>query len=91
MGYFSNGTQGMDYEARYCARCRHFKPDDGGCPIWMAHHLHNYSSNEDVKQILDLLIPRTESKLDNEQCALYVDDDTPDPRQRGLFDDGKRA
>lgn len=38
MGYFSNGTQGMDYQERYCSRCVH----DGKCAVWFAHMHHNY-------------------------------------------------
>lgn len=61
MAYFSNGTEGLDYEQHYCERCDHrpVNPDAGDCPIWVAHMLFNYDreKNEAVASILDSLIP----------------------------------
>lgn len=51
MGYFSNGSEGMDYEARYCERCVHQKPDEGGCAVWLAHMLHNYRDCNDEDSV----------------------------------------
>jgi hypothetical protein len=71
MGYFSNGTEGMEYEAQYCDRCVHQKPDDGGCAVWLAHMLHNYDECNNNDSILHLLIPRTDGGLTNGQCAMF--------------------
>lgn len=74
MGYFSNGAEGMDYEARYCERCIHFGPEEGpGCPIWLAHLVHNYDQNKnaDVESVLNMLIPRDKDGW-NEECNLFV-------------------
>jgi len=71
MGYFPNGTSGMMYEEQYCQHCVHFKPDDGGCMVWLAHLLHNYDECNNDKSILDLLIPRSENGLGNEECKMF--------------------
>lgn len=74
MGYFSNGSEGTSYEAKYCDKCLHQGPPDGpGCAVWLAHMLHNYDSCND-DSILHLLIPRTKDGLDNEQCKLFLED-----------------
>ena len=74
MGYFSNGTEGMDYEARWCNRCQHEGPPDGpGCVVWLAHILHNYKECNKKDSILHLLIPRSKDGLSNEQCAMFVE------------------
>jgi len=72
--YFSNGTEGMDYEAQYCARCVHQpeNPDDGGCPVLLAHMLYNYRDCNDTDSILHLLIPRKPDGR-NDQCAMFYE------------------
>lgn len=67
MAYFSNGSEGDDYAARYCERCVH----EEGCPVWLAHMLHNYRDCNDADSILHILIPRTADGLGNEQCGLF--------------------
>lgn len=62
MAYFSNGTEGMIYEAQYCDKCVHRDGQDGksGCPVWVAHFLYAYeecNSASNAKTILDMLIP----------------------------------
>jgi hypothetical protein len=71
MGYFSNGTEGMLYEERYCSRCIHADPEHA-CPIWMLHGLHNYEECNKPSSFLHVLIPRSKDKLDNEQCSMFV-------------------
>jgi hypothetical protein len=71
MGYFSNGTEGMDYELEYCERCVHEKPDDGGCAVWLAHLLHNSDECNNPQSILHLLIPRLKGG-GNGQCAMFI-------------------
>lgn len=71
MAYFPNGTAGMDFEAHHCARCaNNIDKGDGrgaGCAVWDAHLLHNGDQfkNEEVKSILDTLIPG--------ECAMFLD------------------
>lgn len=79
MGYFPNGTAGMDYEARYCDRCIHQDGPDGkgGCAVWLAHLVHNYKECNKEDSILDLLIPRTVDKLDNAQCQMFFEKGRP--------------
>lgn len=78
MGYFANGSEGTDYELRWCARCVHRGPDDGpGCAVWEAHLLHNYDECNNDESILDLLIPRTANGLGNEQCRMFLKDERP--------------
>lgn len=71
MGYFSNGTEGMMYEQRFCDHCIHQKPDDGGCAVMLAHLLHNYDECNKPDSILHLLIPRSKDGIGNEQCAMF--------------------
>ena len=74
MGYFANGTEGLIYEERYCARCVH---DDGekGCPVMHAHMLFAYDlCNEKEhpgKAMLDMLIPVSKDGCGNQQCAMF--------------------
>lgn len=83
MGYFSNGGDGDDYESRFCERCAHYGTE-GGCPVMALHLLYNYDQHaagepgETIKAILGELIPR-DDKGDNEQCAMFVDADEPEP------------
>ena len=75
MGYFSSGTEGMDYEARYCDRCLHQKPDDDGCAVWLAHMIAiaNYAECNKPDSVLHVLIPRTKNGLGNEQCRMFIE------------------
>lgn len=73
MGYFSNGTQGMEYEEKHCSGCIHQRRPNGesGCAVWLAHLMYNSDGCDNKESILHLLIPRTESQLDNEKCAMF--------------------
>lgn len=79
MGYFSNGTEGMAYQSRYCERCVHDVKQD--CPIWLAHLIHNYDECNNPDSILHLLIPKTPDGLSNEQCKLFHPIEPPKPKQ----------
>lgn len=79
MAYFSNGSEGMDYEERYCSRCVHQQEQVGGCPIWQAHMLYNYKECNKEDSILDILIPRTADGLGNEQCKMFFAKSKVDP------------
>lgn len=74
MGYFPNGTAGEMYYARWCARCIHEREiregaDGPGCAVWGAHLLWNYEDKQ--KKLLDWFIPRSEDRIDNEQCKMF--------------------
>lgn len=80
MAYFSNGSEGADYEERFCVRCVHYGEEDGsGCPVWAAHLLFNYDQLKGEKQnpihtILNMLIPEKSngSYMVAGQCAMFV-------------------
>ena len=73
MGYFSSGTEGLDYEDQYCVRCAHNPPEDEKCcPVWMAQMSYNASADAEAKDILAMLIPRNEDGF-NEQCTMFVE------------------
>ena len=75
MGYFSNGSEGHDFEAQWCARCLH--NGDGTtrpyCPVWNAHLLYNYDQNSkpDIGDVLGMLIVRRKDFV--QECQLFVD------------------
>lgn len=69
MGYFPNGESGRDYEAQYCDRCVHQKPDDGGCSVFLLHLLHNYEECNKPGSFLHTLIPR--DGIENKQCTMF--------------------
>lgn len=69
MGYFSNGTEGMYYQERYCNRCWHDRNQD--CPIWLAHLTHNYKECNNPESILHMLIPR--DGIENKECKLFAE------------------
>lgn len=73
VGYFSNGTEGMIYEERYCAHCIHQDGPEGktGCAVWLAHLVCNYEECNNKESILHLLIPRDE-KGRNGKCLMFV-------------------
>lgn len=67
MGYFSNGSEGMDYEETFCERCLH----QDECPVWLAHLLYSYRDCNDEDSILHMLIPKL--GVSNGQCRMFVD------------------
>ena len=72
MGYFSSGSEGMDYQAQWCDRCVHDHPERG-CPCWIAHMQHNYDECNKPDSILHKMIPRSEDGLSNEKCIFFVE------------------
>ena len=71
MGYFSNGTEGSEYEAEYCSRCVHEENDEEtGCAVWMLHFLHNPDGANDPDHFLNALIPRHDAGQ-NEECTMF--------------------
>ena len=71
MGYFSNGSELSDYEARWCFSCVHNV--ESGCQIMLAHMIHNGETGPD--KILDLLIPISADKLTNLKCRMHISTD----------------
>ena len=72
MGYFSNGTQGEMYQAKWCDKCLHQNAEKYvSCPIWDLHLLNNYEECNKADSYLHHLIPR--DGIDNEQCRMFVD------------------
>jgi hypothetical protein len=73
VGYFSNGSEGMDYEATYCDKCVHGAVHgDGTCQVWLLHLMHNYRDCNNDDSMLHQLIPRSKDGCDNEQCRMFV-------------------
>ncbi len=72
MGYFSNGSEGMDYQSEHCDKCYW---GDKACMIWLAHMLHNYEQCNNDESILHMFIPKTEDGLGNKKCKMF----TPTP------------
>ncbi len=80
MGYFPNGTSGADYEGAYCVHCIHYEAEPGGlgCPVMNLHTLYNYDQfkatpeGKMIEAVLNALIPRAESDLHNDRCAMFV-------------------
>ena len=91
MGYFSNGSEGDNYEATYCSRCVHRESDDGtGCAVWLAHMLYNYDECNNDKSILHLLIPRAKP-IGNKQCRMFHDGrEVPNKNQLSMFEEATR-
>lgn len=71
MGYFSNGSEGLDYQERYCFHCLHWS-DEKGCPVWNLHQIHNYKECNKADSFLHAFIPRSEDHFRNEQCEMFV-------------------
>lgn len=67
MAYFSNGSEGREYQARYCDRCHHDRNSD--CYIWALHLIH--LGEDDMAYVLDALIPRSADGIGNEECRAF--------------------
>lgn len=73
MGYFSNGTEGMAYEAQWCNKCVH----QGNCAVWLLHMLYNYDECNNKDSMLHELIPRSKDGLSNEKCTMFHEGKSP--------------
>ena len=56
MGYFPNGTSGMMYEDKYCARCVHSGDDGTGCSVMLLHMIHNYDECNNDNSMLHVIV-----------------------------------
>jgi hypothetical protein len=74
MGYFSNATEGMSFDEKYCAHCLNMpKREDRDCPVRSAHLLFAYEecgSTSNAKKILDMLIVPGPK---GQRCAMFID------------------
>lgn len=74
MGYFSNGTEGMAYQAEWCDLCVHDRQfrriGEGGCQLWAAHLI--YNGDDGPSKVLNMLIPRTEDVMGNDKCVMFI-------------------
>lgn len=67
MGYFSNGSEGADWESDNCSECVH----ESDCAALRAHKVHNYKECNNPDSILHLLIPYKDGV--NGECRMrYV-------------------
>lgn len=85
MAYFSNGTEGMDYEYEYCANCVHNDTDPldtmsfNNCSVLALHMEFNYDqlkkgkTAKAIKQFLDALIPTPHGEIWPGECSMFVD------------------
>lgn len=92
MAYFSNGSEGMDYCARYCDRCIHQNGQDGesGCPVWLLHLLYAYdecNGTGNAKAMLDALIPMEDTNFKEGpqfkvagKCRMFHEGVAPEPK-----------
>lgn len=76
MGYFSNGSEGDAYEARWCVRCRHYGRGVGErqcCPVWWLHLLYNDDQQKrpTMAEALSIFIPRTRVG-GNGRCVMFA-------------------
>ena len=71
MGYFSNGTEGADYQETWCKRCVHDDPETGRlCPIWGLHLEWNPHEPGDRDHALQQFIQRIGPW--NGACTMFV-------------------
>ena len=75
MAYFSTGSEGDDYQLRWCQRCIHW-PESAiaECPVWTVQGDYNYERvNEPehaIRKILDILIPSRDDGFPD-QCRMF--------------------
>jgi len=69
MGYFSNGTEGMQYAAKWCNKCVH-NHEEHGCPCMDAHALWNYDECNKKDSVLHKMIPR-DALGNNAPCIFF--------------------
>src|SRR5688572_29108101 len=73
MGYFSNGSEGENFQSKFCARCVHDMNQN--CPIWLLHLMWNYDAigktpDETKAAALETLMPRSKDGLSN-KCNMF--------------------
>ena len=73
MGYFSNGSEGEHWEIKNCNVCANHS-DERGCAVMDVHLVFNYDQlnkdNEQLREAMDMLIPRQDNGLYNKPCSM---------------------
>jgi len=71
MAYFSNGSDGDYYEAKYCDRCVH---DVDTCAVAELHLDWNYEAMADLTKAkaLNTLWPRDSDAIHNAACRMFL-------------------
>lgn len=92
MAYFSNGTEGMDFENNVCGNCRHGESEDEShvCPVMHIHAMFNYEQwgNAKLNQVLEMLVPRDTDGF-SRKCEMFLIKDNPDVKgQMLIFKEG---
>lgn len=76
MGYFSNGSEGDYYRAKFCDKCVHDDEQAGRCcTVWTLHLGWNYDAvgtdaNRVKAEALNMFIPRTRDG-GNGDCTMF--------------------
>ena len=76
MAHFSNGTEGLMYQEKWCYGCHHWR-EATGCPIWFLHELH--VGEHDWQPALDRMIPMVPKTIKGiaytfaGECSAYWD------------------
>ncbi len=93
MAYFSNGSEGDNYQHNYCERCKQWRVRDDtigieSCPIWDVHILGTYDQCKDkgVAELLSMLIPMTKEHF-ADKCTMFESDGTYQGQTNFLEDD----
>lgn len=71
MGYFSNGSEGMSYQDKYCDKCVHWH-EEFGCPCWWIHQDLNYDECNNKESVLHKMIPQ-DKKGFNSKCFCFIE------------------
>lgn len=95
MAYFSNGTEGMDYESKYCDRCANNREhpgeplgDDPSCAVWDLHLHYNYTQHRQtelgkaIKHVLASLIPTPKDSVWPGECLMFLERAPQDSPER---------
>jgi hypothetical protein len=84
MAYFSNGSEGENYIAAWCSRCRHWTPNKDrveGCPVFDLHLFHNY--DKAMRPVLNHLIPPSDDGLSQGECKMFIERPSDGPMWEG--------
>lgn len=65
MAYFSNGSDGMHFEDKWCSRCLNYPDDGASCEIIFLHQI--YQGEDKCQPLLDSLITRKDRV-----CKMFI-------------------
>ena len=99
MAYFSNGSEGDMYMAKYCMRCLNWRENErtdiAGCPIIDLHMIGDYDqcSKTEVgqlwKKLLETLIPTQKDDIYPDKCSMFLLDPDSDISGQKKLDFGE--